>query len=152
MVYEKIHLKAHYPFLGEDGKDPVLELYLPYNMTEMKRQDQKRPCMLICPGGGYWMVSQRECEPIALHLLPEGYNVFVLTYSVTIMAVGIMVTIQQNSPAEIPMKRDMQQSLSRSQIVRTERCFATSIRATLTKMFLPITITTVIGARTSASI
>lgn len=82
MVYEKIHLKAYYPFLGEDGKDPVLELYLPYNMTEMKRQDQKRPCMLICPGGGYWMVSQRECEPIALHLLPEGYNVFVLTYSV----------------------------------------------------------------------
>lgn len=82
MRYEKVFLKEHYPFLGEDGKDPVLELYLPYNMTQMKRQDQKRPCMLICPGGGYGMVSQREGEPIALHLLPEGYNVFVLTYSV----------------------------------------------------------------------
>jgi len=28
------------------------------------------------------MVSQREAEAIAVHFLPEGYNVFVLTYSV----------------------------------------------------------------------
>jgi len=82
MQYQKIHLKDRFPFLGENGCDPVLEIYLPYNMTEMNRQNQKRPCMVLCPGGGYGMVSQREAEPVALHLLPEGFNVFVLTYSV----------------------------------------------------------------------
>ena len=82
MRCETIHLKDRYPFLGENGCDPTLQLYLPYNMVEMNRQDQKRPCLLLCPGGGYRMVSQREAEPIALHFLPEGMNVFVLTYSV----------------------------------------------------------------------
>lgn len=82
MRTETIHLKDHFPFLGENGCDPTLDLFLPYNMTEMGRQDQKRPCILICPGGGYAGVSQREGEPIGLHFLPEGYNVFVLTYSV----------------------------------------------------------------------
>ena len=82
MRCEKLHLKDRFLFLEETGCDPVLELYLPYNMTEMNRQDQKRPCMVVCPGGGYGMVSQRKAEPIALQLLPEGFNVFVLTYSV----------------------------------------------------------------------
>lgn len=77
-----IHLKEVFPFLGENNADPVLTAYLPYNMAEMMRQDAKRPCLLICPGGGYSGVSQREAEPIALHFLPDGYNVFVLTYSV----------------------------------------------------------------------
>ncbi len=81
MKYEKLHLKEYYDFLGQNDADPVLEIYLPYNMTEMNRQNQKRPCMVVCPGGGYWVCSQRESEPIALHFLPEGFNVFVLTYS-----------------------------------------------------------------------
>jgi len=82
MRYEKLHLKDYFRFLGENGADPVLEIYLPYNMTEMNRQNQKRPCMVVCPGGGYGMCSQRESEPVALHFLPEGFNVFIITYSV----------------------------------------------------------------------
>lgn len=82
MKYEKLHLKDYFEFLGESEADPTLEIYLPYNMTEMNRQNQKRPCMVVCPGGGYGMCSQRESEPIGLHFLPEGFNVFVLTYSV----------------------------------------------------------------------
>lgn len=82
MIYEKLHLKDYYTNLGNNGADPTLELYLPYNMTEMNRQDQKRPCMVVCPGGGYGMCSQREAEPIALQFLPQGFNVFLLTYSV----------------------------------------------------------------------
>lgn len=79
---EKIHLKERFAFLGEDGRDPSVEIFLPYNMREMNRQEQKRPCMVVCPGGGYAMCSERESEPIAVQFLPEGYNVFVLTYSV----------------------------------------------------------------------
>lgn len=83
MRYEKVHLKDRYAFLGEEGRDPFLECYLPLDIADAYRQSGKRPCMLICPGGGYTCVSPREGEPIALHLLPEGYNVFVLTYSVS---------------------------------------------------------------------
>ena len=77
-----IHLKENFPVLGENNADPVLTAYLPCDAIKMKRQNPARPCLLICPGGGYGMVSQRETEPIALQFLPEGYNVFVLTYSV----------------------------------------------------------------------
>ena len=79
MRHERIHLKEVFPVLAGD---PVLETYLPFNMTEMDRQNWKRPCMLVLPGGAYAMCSQREMEPIAVHLLPEGFNVFVLQYAV----------------------------------------------------------------------
>lgn len=79
MRCERIHLKDIYPFLGEDGCDPTLEIYLPHNYEV--RENQKRPCILLCPGGGYRIVSPREAEPVALHLFPAGFNVFVLTYS-----------------------------------------------------------------------
>ena len=82
MVYEKIHLNEVFPFLGENGCDPVLETYLPENMAEIGWEDKKHPCVLVIPGGGYRFVSRREAEPLALQLLPRGYNVFVLTYSV----------------------------------------------------------------------
>lgn len=78
-----IDLKDEFPFLGENGQNPKLEVYLPYNMVEMKREDMKRPSILLCPGGGYVMCSERESEPVALHFLPLGFNVFTLTYSVS---------------------------------------------------------------------
>ena len=77
-----IHLKDHFPILGEDGRDPIMTAYLPYNMTEMNRQDWLRPCMIVCPGGGYHFLSQREEEVIGMQFLSEGFNVFVLNYSV----------------------------------------------------------------------
>ena len=82
MKCETLHLKDIYPFLGEDGRDAVLDCYRPYNMPEMHREGQKRKTLLICPGGGYQFVSEREGEPVALHFLAAGYNVFVLHYSV----------------------------------------------------------------------
>ena len=44
--------------------------------------NRKRPAVLVCPGGGYSMVSDREAEPVALKFLANGYSAFVLTYSV----------------------------------------------------------------------
>ena len=82
MRYETIHLKDHYDFLGQNGADPTLDIYLPFNMSEMGWEHKKPPCMIVCPGGGYEFCSQRESEIIALHFLPEGYNAFVLNYSV----------------------------------------------------------------------
>lgn len=81
MKHETIHLKEKYGFLGADGKDATVDIYLPFNMDEMNRQNDKRPCIVICPGGGYAFCSQREAEPIALNFLSDGYNCFVLKYS-----------------------------------------------------------------------
>lgn len=82
MRCETFKLTEYYPILGEEGCDPELELYLPYNMSQMHRENQRRPSILICPGGAYAIVCQREAEPVALHYFHEGYNVFVLWYSV----------------------------------------------------------------------
>lgn len=82
MIHECLHLREVYPFLGENGCDPVLTTYLPANPAEVVRFEEKRPGLLIIPGGGYSMVSAREAEPIALNFLMDGYDVFVLTYSV----------------------------------------------------------------------
>lgn len=82
MVHKKIHLKDHFAFLGDDERDPMLTMYLPDNGPNICRQKRKLPCLIICPGGGYAFVSPREAEPVAVNFLSEGYNVFVLWYSV----------------------------------------------------------------------
>jgi len=82
MINKILHLKDYYPFLGEDGRDPLLEINLRYNMTEMHRENDKRPCVIVCPGGGYKYCSQREQEPIAANFLSWGYNTFTIVYSV----------------------------------------------------------------------
>lgn len=41
-----------------------------------------RPAMLVLPGGAYRMCSDREAEPIALAYLAEGFQTFVLRYTV----------------------------------------------------------------------
>lgn len=41
-----------------------------------------RPMIILCPGGGYGMTSDREAEPVAMRLLSFGYHVGILRYSV----------------------------------------------------------------------
>jgi acetyl esterase/lipase len=41
-----------------------------------------RPAVLVLPGGGYFLTSDREAEPVALAYLAEGFNAFVLRYRV----------------------------------------------------------------------
>lgn len=41
----------------------------------------KRPAMLVLPGGGYQICSDREADPVALAYLAAGYQVFILRYS-----------------------------------------------------------------------
>lgn len=79
MRYEILHLKDFFPALGENGRDATLAAYLPDNLTEMGRDNEAHPSLLICPGGAYCFCSQREAEPIALHFLTEGFNVLSCT-------------------------------------------------------------------------
>ena len=51
-------------------------------------QFQKRPAIVICPGGGYMYCSPREAEPIALAYTARGFHAFILRYSVGWDAAG----------------------------------------------------------------
>lgn len=82
MEYFEINLKEHYPFLGEDGKNPLLQCYLPAQFINYNYPNDYRKTVVICPGGAYRFTSDREAEPVALFFLKKRYNVFVLRYSV----------------------------------------------------------------------
>lgn len=41
----------------------------------------RRPAVIICPGGGYAILADRERLPAALPFMAEGYQTFVLSYS-----------------------------------------------------------------------
>ena len=71
MIYEKIKL----PHGG------TLTAYCPENLTEIG-DTRSWPAVLICPGGAYAMVSQREGEPIALQMASRDISAFVLEYDV----------------------------------------------------------------------
>lgn len=43
--------------------------------------EEKKPCVLICPGGAYRFTSDREAELIALNMNCKGYHAAVLRYS-----------------------------------------------------------------------
>jgi acetyl esterase/lipase len=51
---------------------------------EYERKGLKKPAVIICPGGGYTMVSKNEGEPVALFFNRHGYHAFVIDYSVKI--------------------------------------------------------------------
>jgi acetyl esterase/lipase len=59
----------------------TLTAYLLDSSPEMTNT-QVRPAVLVFPGGGYYMCSDREAEPVALAFLAEGYQAFILRYSV----------------------------------------------------------------------
>lgn len=46
------------------------------------RPFEKRPVIIVCPGGGYSFTSDREAEPIAMKFVAMGYHAVVLRYSV----------------------------------------------------------------------
>lgn len=62
------------------GKDVCLETYILEDVMDGAR-NRKTPLVLICPGGGYAMTSNREAEPIALQFNSMGYQAAVLRYS-----------------------------------------------------------------------
>ncbi|PFO07770.1 esterase [Bacillus sp. AFS076308] len=73
MRIEKVNLTSN--------KGVTMTAYLLDDSTELSNIST-RPAMLIFPGGGYYSTSDREAEPIAMAYLAEGYNAYVLRYSV----------------------------------------------------------------------
>ena len=66
MIYKKIEIAV-------DGYKETADLYTYFldNSIEM-HINRKRPVVVICPGGGYAMTSDREAEPLALLQLAKS--------------------------------------------------------------------------------
>ena len=76
MIHKKIEIKAR-------GMEAVGNLYTYFLDSSIEmRPNEKRPVILMCPGGGYEMISDREAEPMAMQFLAMGYHVAILRYSV----------------------------------------------------------------------
>lgn len=84
MHYETFNLHSLFPTLEKYSPDfePILTAYLPSNSKEID-EARTRPTIIVCPGGGYCMTSDREAEPVALAFVNMGFNAFVLRYSCT---------------------------------------------------------------------
>ncbi len=79
MKHETFVLDARYP-------DCTLTTYL--HDVSAEQVVPPRRAIIVCPGGGYQFLSDRENEPIALQYFSAGLNVFVLRYSIRERAAG----------------------------------------------------------------
>ena len=76
MIHEKIEIH-----LKDSEFTANLFTYFLDNSPEID-PERKRPVVLICPGGGYAMTSDREAEALAVKFMAMGYHAAILRYSV----------------------------------------------------------------------
>ena len=76
MIHEKIEIQ-----LKDSEFRANLFTYFLDNSPEIDL-GRKRPVVLICPGGGYQMTSDREAEALAVKFMSMGYHAAILRYSV----------------------------------------------------------------------
>lgn len=81
MKMERIDLYEYFGLKRQDGACGYLNCFIREKSWEYSLS-RLRPAMIVLPGGGYQMRSDRENEPIALEFLSKGYGVFTLDYSV----------------------------------------------------------------------
>lgn len=79
MLHETIYLSKE--------RNVYLDTYIIENSNELQ-PGVKRPAVIICPGGGYSYLSDREAEPIALSFVAAGIHAFVLHYGIDKFAVA----------------------------------------------------------------
>ena len=71
MLYQRFSLGEEYP-----------EASLTAYVCDTQMVSPVRPALIVCPGGGYGGLSPREGEPVVRRFFAEGFNVFLLRYSV----------------------------------------------------------------------
>jgi acetyl esterase/lipase len=68
-------------YILDNQHTATLTTYLLDNTWEIDR-DRTRPMVIICPGGGYRFVSEREAEPVAIQLNAMGFHASILRYTI----------------------------------------------------------------------
>ncbi len=73
-------MKSETFMLSERYPDCTLTSYIHEPSAEINAAPRR--AIIVCPGGAYLFLSDREAEPVALQYFAAGLNVFVLRYSV----------------------------------------------------------------------
>ena len=70
MLSKVIRLNENYP-------NATLSLFV------HEEESSPRPAVIICPGGAYFSLAEREADPIANFYYNQGFNAYVLRYSIS---------------------------------------------------------------------
>lgn len=82
MEIKEINLNIDYKNLNLEVQDqPTFTGYILRNYEYC--EGRKRPAVIICPGGAYYLTSDREATPVALAYASNGISAFVLRYNVS---------------------------------------------------------------------
>ena len=76
-----IHLDYSKINAPDEGHRTELTVYIPNDRPEVSHYTQKRPTVIILPGGAYSSTSEREADPVAVKYLAHGFNACILRYS-----------------------------------------------------------------------
>jgi len=79
MICEKVDLYDFFALPREGRTGGYLAVFAHEKETEISVRE--RPAMLVVPGGGYNMLSEREAEPVATAYYAQGFQTFILDYS-----------------------------------------------------------------------
>lgn len=72
-----------YPIAPPSASQPKKAVLMVYLQDQISSNPNKlRPAVVICPGGGYRRISDRENTPVVTQFLAMGCHVMVLDYSV----------------------------------------------------------------------
>jgi acetyl esterase/lipase len=93
MLYSKINIWDGFTgdMASDIGSSAVLVCYVADDLFKDARSrgdnragpsGARKPAVLVCPGGAYSDIAEREGEPVALAFLARGFNAFVLKYEV----------------------------------------------------------------------
>ncbi len=80
MKKERINL-----WKDDEYKYPFAYGFKPNMVTYLHEDNEKHPCMIVIPGGGYCFVSPTEGEIVAKKFYGLGYNAFVVTYTINML-------------------------------------------------------------------
>ena len=86
MIFENLELELDYQAAGLSKPEILPDftgmIWKSNEEYSYGKAADRRPAVLVLPGGGYVFTSQREATPIALEFAAGGFNTFVLRYSV----------------------------------------------------------------------
>ncbi len=88
----------------------ILTCYIRKEIT-VTEKEWLRPACIIAPGGSYRFTAEIEAEPIAMKFLSEGYNVFILDYSMEkypqhIIDMGVAVHYVKSNAKELGINQN----------------------------------------------
>ena len=96
------NMKKKKIYLYEEKENVFLEATL----HKDKKQADKRPAVIVCPGGGYLVVGTTEGSPSANKFFSKGFNTFVLNYSILSAA-----KFDENNPDDFAPVKDLERAV-----------------------------------------